>query len=150
MQLSKIHLVFLNYKTWYLNVLLFSDHFLQGQLIFSCSSKYLSDYFLLRCLSLYEIMCFVIPVAMSSAVLFCPKYSANSPVGSTRYWMMVWSTWETERNYSNIDWKLILWSGGNDTEHYKDPLGDALWKTFIKLVLFNLVKHSRAAFSLSF
>lgn len=44
--------------------------------------------------SLYVIMFLVIPAAMSSAVLFCPKYSANSPEGSTRYWMIVWSTYE--------------------------------------------------------
>lgn len=42
---------------------------------------------------LYFLMWAAMELMISTLLLFCPKYSTNSPSGPTRYMMMVWSTW---------------------------------------------------------
>lgn len=41
-------------------------------------------------------MCAAIELEISTFLLFCPKYSTNSPSGPTRYMMIVWSTWRQQ------------------------------------------------------
>lgn len=51
-----------------------------------------ADHFLF----LYFLMCAAIELEISTFLLFCPKYSTNSPSGPTRYMMIVWSTWRQQ------------------------------------------------------
>ena len=64
-------------------------------------------------------MCAAIELAISTFLLFCPKYSTNSPSGPTRYMMIVWSTWrQQEVNFRQryFPWfAALLWQVGWET-----------------------------------
>lgn len=71
-----------------------------------------ADHFLF----LYFLMCAAIELEISTFLLFCPKYSTNSPSGPTRYMMIVWSTWRqqevTFRHGYFLWFAALLWHVG--------------------------------------
>lgn len=74
--------------------------------------QWAADHFLF----LYFLMCAAIELEISTFLLFCPKYSTNSPSGPTRYMMMVWSTWRQQevmfRHGYFLWFAALLWHVG--------------------------------------